>query len=774
MHVLVHFLAHYFPQLLLFVFLTKTTTIHADFALKENDTVVWLGDSITAEGTCGRIVETYSLLRFPDRNLTFWNAGEGGETLEKSLSRLESDVFSRNPTVVIAAYGINDIGWGTKANAETREGYLQAVRDLASICKSRGVRFIHCSAAITAENPETAEKGFLQEMCDAGLATAKECGAGTIDLQRHMRAVQRRVLTHIAKHPEQKPPATLHHQDGIHLSELGNMAMGYAMLKGLGAEPYTTTLTVDAITAETVDEKNCDARAQLLHGTLCIARKDQSWPLNLHPLWMLSSQFISWTEDINNYELKILNLKPGRYTVAASGRPLGTWDAAAWAKGVNLASATTNGWEPGGLWDAQSQAVFTLTNWRCQLQDLQALRTNFAPLDTNSQEKDATIANLETSIRLLQTQLATPPEIGFEVYPEIPKAAPQKLEKVAVAPDKRSFVQNPSGKAFRPHGLHFAFIQLPNITLEMPDKTRLVEMRELGANLIGVELPLASMLQSPTSIKPEQFARLKRLFREAEELQLRILITGLAPGSVQDENWEAARPKVQVSTKTAWYDALNESDRWAAQETFWKAIAKAGSTSPTIFGYNLANNILLDGGSDAWRLIVDGHFSPQQRLTLAPGTRNPGEIAHSWLAKMHQAIRSQDPATLITLGAYGSNLAPEFLQAPAADMLDFYLLTEFESLCDPAKLSPFLAAPTKPLLGGGLCLVPAEGDDAGKTLLKTLADSPVPFAGLMSSYDGIPTSNRFRQPLAYIPEAVLCQNATLFRKLASHWRQEEK
>jgi hypothetical protein len=51
-----------------------------DFAFKEGDTVVFLGDSITAARTYGKIVENYTLLRYPDRKVRFVNAGRGGDT----------------------------------------------------------------------------------------------------------------------------------------------------------------------------------------------------------------------------------------------------------------------------------------------------------------------------------------------------------------------------------------------------------------------------------------------------------------------------------------------------------------------------------------------------------------------------------------------------------------------------------------------------------------------------------------------------------------------
>src|SRR5262245_26457594 len=70
-----------------------------EFALRDGDTVVFLGDSITAARTYGKIVERYTLLRYPDRKVHFINAGWGGDTAAGGLGRLDRDVFARGATV---------------------------------------------------------------------------------------------------------------------------------------------------------------------------------------------------------------------------------------------------------------------------------------------------------------------------------------------------------------------------------------------------------------------------------------------------------------------------------------------------------------------------------------------------------------------------------------------------------------------------------------------------------------------------------------------------
>ncbi|MCX6979630.1 MAG: hypothetical protein NTV08_02620 [Verrucomicrobia bacterium] len=108
------------------------------------------------------------------------------------------------------------------------------------------MRVFICSEPITNEAPDKAENGFLQKMCDDGLPLACALGAGAIDIQRPMREVQKRVFAHnkTIKYPARH--VKLHAADGVHLIELGHMAMAFAILKGLGAPADVSSAKVDA------------------------------------------------------------------------------------------------------------------------------------------------------------------------------------------------------------------------------------------------------------------------------------------------------------------------------------------------------------------------------------------------------------------------------------------------------------------------------------------------------------------------------------------------
>ena len=88
-------------RLTLIITFLFAATACADYALEDGDTVVFLGDSITAARTYGKIVENYTLLRFPQRKVRFINAGWGGDTAAGGLARLDRDVFERGATLQV-------------------------------------------------------------------------------------------------------------------------------------------------------------------------------------------------------------------------------------------------------------------------------------------------------------------------------------------------------------------------------------------------------------------------------------------------------------------------------------------------------------------------------------------------------------------------------------------------------------------------------------------------------------------------------------------------
>ncbi|GEM_PF-2457026 len=72
--------------------------------------IVCLGDSITADGTFAGELQLYLSCRYPKEKIEIFNSGIGGDSAEGGFRRLERDVLSRNPDMVIVCFGMNDVG----------------------------------------------------------------------------------------------------------------------------------------------------------------------------------------------------------------------------------------------------------------------------------------------------------------------------------------------------------------------------------------------------------------------------------------------------------------------------------------------------------------------------------------------------------------------------------------------------------------------------------------------------------------------------------------
>ena len=389
-----------------------------DFAIRDGDVVGFLGDSITAARTYGKIVENYTLLRYPDRKVRFINIGWGGDTAEGGLKRLDADVFARGVTLLTVAYGINDIGWGAKADAEHRQKYLDSIRRIVERCRERGVRVYICSAAATAEDPKTAESGFLQLMCDDAMLIARSLGGGAIDVQRTMRECQRRVLAANAGIRDETKKDSLHAADGIHLNEYGQIAMAYAILKGLGAPAEVSSAVLDARGPAVVEAKNCtvtdvsgnDDRLEFM-------RLDRGLPLNLGLIGLLSYRFVPIPDGINRYMLAVRNLRSGRYEILVDDRKLGIFPSEQLAAGVNIASATPDAWEPGGPWDAQAALLRHMTDARNELELSRTLTDRYVPRNPNRASLNRRADDINTWIEDMQREVARPVPYRFVIRP---------------------------------------------------------------------------------------------------------------------------------------------------------------------------------------------------------------------------------------------------------------------------------------------------------------------------------------------------------------------
>ncbi len=292
------------------------------------------------------------------------------------------------------------------------------------------------------------------------------------------------------------------------------------------------------------------------------------------------------------------------------------------------------------------------------------------------------------------------------------------LERVRVAADGRRFVLAETQREFRPWGMNYG-----NAGRLMEDfwtedwETFAGDFRELkalGANVVRVHLQVGKFMEAADRPNATALQQLARMLRLAEETGLRLDVTGLA----------CYRP----ADVPAWYDALEEPARWAAQANFWAAIAETCASSAAVFCYDLINEPLSPAGKRAAGQWPSGSrfggFDFLQYIALDPAGRAREEIPVAWIRQLTAAIRKHDRTTLITVGMlpwsrqmkHMSGFLPEKV-APELDFISVHLYPDtkkpgeaLESLrlfavgkpvvieetfplsCTPAELEKFLRA----------------------------------------------------------------------------------
>lgn len=213
------------------------------------------------------------------------------------------------------------------------------------------------------------------------------------------------------------------------------------------------------------------------------------------------------------------------------------------------------------------------------------------------------------------------------------------LQTVRVASDQKGFVLHPSGERYLPWGHNYASVDILERFEKDPDRVKreFAEMKAAGTNVARIHPEMLRILSGPRDVHEKGIKSLKQLLGIAEQTGIYLKITGLANYRIQD--------------REAWYDELPEKDRWQAQAFYWETLARACSSSPAVFAYDLVNEPGAIGTpEEGWYLGRMGDVEFCQRLSLAPGGRKGDEIFRDWTKLMVAAIRKHDQTHLITMG----------------------------------------------------------------------------------------------------------------------------
>ena len=421
-------------------------SVKADFPLKQGDTWVMAGDSITAQHLHSNYFEAFCFARYPQLKFAFRNSGVGGHTIPSTLARFDYDIAAWKPTVVSVELGMNDKG-GTPtdkfvANMTTMVERIRSVKarpiilsaspvnDGTTMANLGGNQRLHEYAVALKDFSAKEQIPYADQfhaLVDVwGLNKSKETMAGTILKLKQASADDALVgVEHLraflAAQAKSPLPLVSMQGDAVHPGPPGQLMMAAALLKALGADGFVSSLTL-AADGKVVEAKGCKVDGLKAEaGRIEFDRLDERLPFPIPEDAQTVTAFYPTILDLSQYTLKVTGLKDGSYSMKINGIASATLTSKELANGVNLTALSPIAPATVNPITAQSRAILSAVankenlvgQWRGQSK--QASAPGAAP---ELQEKLAlvtkTVEEADEKIR----QAAKPQKLHFEIAPQ--------------------------------------------------------------------------------------------------------------------------------------------------------------------------------------------------------------------------------------------------------------------------------------------------------------------------------------------------------------------
>jgi len=334
-------------------------SIGAEFAIRDGDRVVFLGDSITEQRLYTTYVEAYTLTRYPQWKLWFRNVGWGGDTswlrqrshpdeaklfaaddsTQEQMVRdavthgLERDVLPLKPTFVTVKFGMNDHSYQA-FREDIFKAYVRSQTKIAEILKIAGARVAFLTPQpIEDKRPDPAQdirNQSLRKFNDGLKEVAAKEGAIFVDqFDPYMAMLERERADH--------PNDFVGGGDAVHPGPIGHTVMAWAILKALNAPALVSSVEIDCNSKQAKTERCSVRELSVSAGTVSFERQDEALPMPIDEKASNALKLAPILQELSQYELKVTGLPSGDYELSIDSQPVANISADQLGQGFNLA-----------------------------------------------------------------------------------------------------------------------------------------------------------------------------------------------------------------------------------------------------------------------------------------------------------------------------------------------------------------------------------------------------------------------------------------------------
>jgi lysophospholipase L1-like esterase len=320
------------------------------FALKDGDTVVFYGDSITAQRLYTKYVEEFLLTRYPTLQFHFVNAGVPGDSVNGGyagtmVERVQRDVAPFHPAMITVMLGMNDGGWGfgpPENEANFKKGYRAVLDALHKAAPEAAITLI-CPTPYDEITHGTEFPGYssvIDKFAEDVSEIAVQLNASgrkyifVADFNHPLNEALKRAKQQFSE------LAPLIVPDRIHPSETGHWIMAAALMSAWHMNPIVSSVTLNVANATVVSSDRTTAtNLERSSDSLKWTQLDEALPLPLDfnnamvPMLLK----ISGVAQLDQMMLRIESLKAGDYELLIDDKGIATFSSDELQHGINLA-----------------------------------------------------------------------------------------------------------------------------------------------------------------------------------------------------------------------------------------------------------------------------------------------------------------------------------------------------------------------------------------------------------------------------------------------------
>ncbi|HET9826581.1 MAG TPA: SGNH/GDSL hydrolase family protein [Chitinophagaceae bacterium] len=192
------------------------------FVPQKKKRVIFFGDSITQQGVDpgGYIARIDSMCKLENKSagFEFIGSGIGGNKVYDLYLRLDDDVLSKNPDIVVIYIGVNDVwhktSFGTGTDPDKFEVFYNAI---LKKLKEKNIRAILCTPAVIGERTDFSnpQDGDMNRYSGIIRSIAQKNSLPLVDLRQ-------KFLDYNKQHNTENKESGVLTRDRVHLNSKGN------------------------------------------------------------------------------------------------------------------------------------------------------------------------------------------------------------------------------------------------------------------------------------------------------------------------------------------------------------------------------------------------------------------------------------------------------------------------------------------------------------------------------------------------------------------------